>query len=175
MNTFVKNSQLDVIFYYLHQYAQSPLMMVNPFMPPPVSSMSANNGTSTPSANSNGISSISEAPSNNSGSMLANPFHLSHLRGIQAGSFAGQQGNDSPGPGICPNYSAAGATSSTGDSSAVINSSSLGAAGDMPALLQQVTPPSDENQARRNQLLLQLLREKHNNWDSKKSVVGGNN
>ena len=137
-------------------------MIIHPFMPPPLSSSaSANNGSSMPS--SSGLTSTSEVPSNNPGSMVANSFHSSHLRG----SFAGQQdlltdpNLPNLGMGISPNCSPVrvGARS-TRDSGALNNSSG---ADDMMAMLQQGTLPSSDDQARRDQLLLQLLLEKHNN------------
>jgi len=170
--------------FYLHdQYPQTPLtMIVHPCMlpPPPPSSTGTNSGSSMPLSGGispSGLISTSEAPSNNSGSMVANPFHLSHLIGTQAGSFTGQQGLSAPpvlpmamhnnlGSGTSPNYSPAGASSTY--NSGALNSS-------LEALLQQVTPPSDENQVRRDQLLLQLLLEKHDALDSKQSGGAGNN
>jgi len=151
--------------------------MANPYMSTQPSPMSADNGSSLLS--SNGLSSsTSEAPSNNSGSMVANPFHLSHLIDTQSGSFTGQQGLSAPvlpmaihhnlGSGTSPNYSPAGATRSSTYNSGALNSS-------LEALLQQVTSPSDENQVRRDQLLLQLLLEKHDDLDSKQYGWGAGN
>ena len=169
------SSRTYPFFLFLHQYPQSPLMMVHPFMPPPSSTIS-NNGSSMPPPG--GLTSTSEAPSNDAGSMMANPFHPSpHLRSIQVGSFAAQHGlltdpslamdmHNNLGAGISPNYALAGTTGDPG----ALNGSLV--AVDMTAMLQQATPPSDENQARRDQLLLQLLLEKHNDWESQNSAGG---
>ena len=134
-----KNSQLVLFLIHLHhQYPQSPRVILHPFMPPVLpSTTTSTNMTSAGGMPSSGLSSTSQAPSNNPGSIVANSSYLSHIRGEQIESFTGQQGlltdPSHLGAGISPTYAPAGA-SSTGDASA-LNNSSLGGADNMMALL----------------------------------------